>query len=162
MIADKEDCCFERGVKRFRFRVGAIIIEDGCVLLVTNDRVPYYYSVGGGVHLGEATEDAVRREVAEETGVDYEPERIAFVHENFYTEKHGYSSGSVCHEISLYYLMKPRGTKEIKPCGSCPDGREYLEWVPISELKTRKVFPAFFADRLAKLEQGVGHIVTKD
>lgn len=62
------DCGFTRGDKLFRYRAGAIIIEDGCVLFVGNATENYLYSIGGGVHLGETAEDALVREVFEETG----------------------------------------------------------------------------------------------
>lgn len=34
--------------------------------------------------MGETAEDAVKREVLEETGVAYEADRLAFIHENFF------------------------------------------------------------------------------
>ena len=63
------DCGFTKENNWFRYRAAAIIVENGCVLLATNDRVDYYYSVGGGVQMGEKAEDAVIREVFEETNV---------------------------------------------------------------------------------------------
>lgn len=36
-----------------------------------NDIDDYYYSIGGAVHMGETSEEAVKREVFEETGVEY-------------------------------------------------------------------------------------------
>lgn len=78
------DCGFTNGDRWFRYRAAAIIIEDGEVLFVKNELESYYYSVGGGVHLGEKAEDAVIREVFEETGILYEIDRLAFIHENFF------------------------------------------------------------------------------
>ena len=79
------DVCFETEDKRrFRLRAAAIIIEDGCVLFATNDSEGYYYSIGGGVNLGETMEEAVLREVYEETGIHYEIDRLAYVWENFF------------------------------------------------------------------------------
>ena len=66
------DCGFAKENKWFRYRAGAIIIEDGYVLFVGNERDNYLYSVGGAVHIGESAEDAVKREVFEETGAHYE------------------------------------------------------------------------------------------
>ena len=51
--------------------------------------------------MGETAEDAVRREVREETGVDYEIERLAVVHENFFDNDSGLLRGLVCHELAL-------------------------------------------------------------
>ena len=50
-------------------RVGAIIMQNGKILMVGNRRSDYYYSVGGRIKFGETAEEAVIREVQEETGV---------------------------------------------------------------------------------------------
>ena len=62
MAMGRIDCGFARGGERFRCRAGAIIVEDGCVLFAANEKEDYFYSVGGGVHMGERAEDAVARE----------------------------------------------------------------------------------------------------
>ncbi len=107
------DCGFTKENNWFRYRAGAIIIENECVLFVGNKNEDYLYSVGGGVHMGETAEDAVRREVFEETGVHYEIDRLAVIHENFFNENSGTLKGLNCHEISFYFLMKPRGMQEL-------------------------------------------------
>ncbi len=76
-------------------------MENGCVLFAGNELEDYYYSIGGGVHHGETAEDAVKREVLEETGVPYEIDRLAVIHENFFTQSSGTLKGLNCHEISF-------------------------------------------------------------
>lgn len=160
-IEDEElNCSFNRGNDRFSYRVGAIIIEDGCVLLATNESADYYYSVGGRVHFGETAYNAVLRETKEETGVDYEVDRLAFVHENFFVEPCGVNKGKRFHEIAMFFVMKPRGKKEICADSYCIDGKEQLEWVPIEKLKDLRVFPTFLSDRIDNLPMHAESIVT--
>ena len=161
----EKDCCFTRGGFWFRYRVGAIIIEDGCVLMAKNDVDDYYYSIGGGVHMGETSEQAVLREVREETGIDYEINRLAFVNESMF-QGDGSLSGKECHVIEFYYLMKSKGKKGVESnssngtvFGGLP---EYLCWIPIVELEPMKAFPIFFKDKLLKLPEALEHIISDE
>ena len=61
-----------------RRRAAAVIVRDGCVLMVRErsagpagprDGQEYWTLPGGGIEAGETAEEAVRREVAEETGL---------------------------------------------------------------------------------------------
>lgn len=157
----ENDCFFTTDSDWFRYRAAAIIIEDGCVLLASNESADYYYSVGGGVHLGETSYDAVKREVLEETGVNYEVDRLRFVHENFFMGNCS-AEGKKCHEICFYYLMKPRGTQKLNSNSFCNEGKELMNWIKIDELKNYKAYPSFFADELFSLSDDVKHIVTKE
>ena len=161
----EKDCCFSRDKFWFRYRVGAIIIEDGCILMVKNDADDYYYSIGGGVHMGETSEEAVVREVREETGMNYEIDRMAFVNESLF---HGDGSlcGRECHVIEFYYLMKPKGRKDVESnvsngtaFGGIP---EYLHWIAIAELESVKEFPLFFREKLLNLPETIEHIVSDE
>lgn len=155
------DCCFKDGNKRFRYRACAVIIEDGCVLFAKNDADDYYYSVGGAVMVGETIEDAVKREIFEETGEHYEIDRLLFFHENFFAGS-GFLQGLDCHEIAFYFLMKPLGKMDLKcnseaTCGA----KESLHWLPIEKLHNYKAYPEFFRDKLLNLSDNIEHIVTK-
>ena len=156
------DCCFTKEDNWFRYRAAAIIIENGCVLFVGNARDNYLYSVGGGVHMNETAEDAVRREVLEETGVEYEIDHLAVIHENFFVGD-GVLKGKNCHEIAFYYVMKPRGTKELKSDSQTEDGvKEEMHWIPLEDLDKYKTFPNFIPEVLPRLDKGMMHIVTDD
>jgi 8-oxo-dGTP diphosphatase len=51
----------------------AVVIHEGCVLLIRRGQAPdagEWSIPGGGVELGEAVEEALRREVREETGLE--------------------------------------------------------------------------------------------
>ena len=157
-----QDCCFMRDKNWFRYRAAAIIVEDDCVLFVTNEKEDYYYSVGGGVHLNETAEEAVLREVFEETGIPYEIDRLAVVHENFF-EGSNALEGYTCHEIALYYLMKSRGTKELNSDSYSFHGvKEEMCWLPINDLDKYVAYPAFMKEYLQNPSDRVVHIVTRE
>ena len=65
-----QDCGFTRENKWFRYRAAAIIIEEDCALFAGNEIENYYYSIGGGVHVGETT---ARRSISYSTPVSSSP-----------------------------------------------------------------------------------------
>ena len=167
VMADEDnrnlDCGFSRGDKWFRFRVGAIIIEEEKILFVRNRREEFYYTVGGGVHLGETSEEAIEREVYEETGLKYEVDRIAFIHEYFFNLRVD-DIRRECQEISFYYLMKPMGrcmeiTKESRTLGV----REEFHWLVLKELEKYEGYPEFLHEMIKNVrdDKRVGHLVTR-
>ena len=59
-------------------RVGALIVKDGRILMVQSGH-DYLYSVGGRIKMGETAEEAIVREVLEETGVRMVAKRLIAV-----------------------------------------------------------------------------------
>ena len=142
-------------------RVGAIIQKDGKLLMVGNDYHDYYYSVGGRIHFGETAQDAVVREVEEETGVRMEIERLGFVEENYFYGDSFHNRGRLIYELSFYFYMKvPADFEPV--CESFTDEgvAERLEWLPPDTEKV--IYPAFFRTELDKPCSGVRHIVTDE
>lgn len=158
----EHNCGFTEGNKWFRYRAAAIIVEDGCVLFAGNELEDYLYSIGGAVHMGETAEAAVKREVLEETGVAYEVDHLAVIHENFFNENKGSLKGKDCHEISLYFLMKPRGTKTLNSNSYTLGVKENMYWIPIEELDRYKAFPSFMKVYLQSEHDGIEHIITDE
>lgn len=156
------DCGFTKENNWFRYRAAAIIVENNCVLFACNETEDYLYSIGGGVHHGETAEAAVLREVFEETGVHYEIDRLAVIHENFFYESNGSLKGLNCHEISFYFLMKPRGTQELHSNSMTQGVKEEMRWIPISSLDEYKAFPTFLKDYLSREHTEIEHIVTDE
>ncbi len=157
----ESDCGFTKGNIWFRYRAAAIIIEEGCVLMVRNDVDDYYYSIGGGVHLGESAEQAVIREVYEEAGVHYEVDRLAYINESFFYGN-GSLEGKECHVVELYFLMKPRGNKKLSSNSTILGVREHMCWLPIEKLGEYKAFPEFFKDKLLHMSEGIEHFVSDE
>ena len=78
------DISFQEEHRRFRYKAAALIIEEGAVAFMTNPDESYFYPLGGAVQLGESSQEAVKREIQEETGQEYEIDRLVFIHENFF------------------------------------------------------------------------------
>ena len=142
---DRLDCFCKIGDRTFRYRAGAIIIEDGYLLLARDPRLPHLYSVGGGVHIDETAEEALVREVLEETGVRYEVDRLAYVSERFVGNEH---------RLGLYFLMKPRGTRELPE----RNGPEQTVWIPLRELDAYSISPNWFKTELLNLSEQVKYL----
>lgn len=142
-------------------RVGAIIMRHGKILMVGNDSVDYLYSVGGRVQFGETAEEAVIREVLEETGTHMEVDRLGFIHENYFTADSPEKCGKLIYEISLYFYMKvPENFQPISNSFAEDNRREYLEWV---DLYTRKrYYPEFFRTALTQQTEAIRYFVTDE
>lgn len=141
------DCTFKTDEGKFNFRVGAIIANGRKVLLARNpnEKREFYYSVGGRVKVGEKLENAVLRELKEETDIDCEIERMAAIHENFFID----DSGIKFHEISIFFLIKPNEELlNIENGHLTEDGSnsEYLEWIDLDNLNGRTIYPEFYKD----------------
>lgn len=146
-------------------RVGAIIMKDGKFLMTGNPRVDYLYSVGGRIKFGESAEEAVIREVLEETGVRMEIDRLGFIHENFFygeSRDVAVKADRLIYEISFFFYMKT--PDDFEPvCESetdCGDA-EMLVWVSPDD-KDAKYYPEFFRTELAHPSDSVKHFVTNN
>lgn len=142
-------------------RVGAIILKDGKLLMVGNQRSNYLYSVGGRIKFGETAEQAVVREVFEETGVKMEIERLGFVHENYFFGDAPTNFGKLIYEISFFFYMKVPDDFMPK-CDSFTedDSKEYLKWISLND--KQKIYPEFFKTELQNPKNGVQHFVTDE
>lgn len=151
------DISFTIENQRFRYRAAAVIIEEGAICLMQLASEDYLYSVGGAVRFGETTEEACLREVFEETGQQYEIDRLAYIHENFFSNSTGILKGLECHEICLGYLMKSKGKQFPAPIKN-----ETICWIPITELDQHRIFPDFLPHLVSKSDHEISHFVTKN
>ena len=146
------DCCFMVGKNWFRFRTGALIIENDCLLAITNPTSKYYYSVGGGVHMNEKAEECIVREVKEETGVDYEIDHLAVICENFFMDNSPGFKDLNCHVIEFYYLMKSRGSQSVNSQSYGWNGaKESIAWIPLKDLPFTNIKPDFLKTRIPEI-----------
>ncbi|MEM3578958.1 MAG: NUDIX hydrolase [Candidatus Bathyarchaeia archaeon] len=131
--------------------VGAIIVCNGKILLEKRKGEPGKgkWSVPGGlVELGETVEEAVVREVKEETGLDVaEPELIDVV-DNIVRDENGEIKW---HFVILDYYVKVKGG-ELQAA----DDAEEICWVPFGEAEKydlTKTFRSFLQRNRARLEK---------
>ena len=109
--------------------VGALIFDGGRVLLVERGREPlagYWSLPGGAVETGERLEDALVREVLEETGLHVTADSIATVFERIMPD----SSGACEYHYVLvdFYCTVTGG--DPRP----GDDSARVEWFPIDSL----------------------------
>ena len=153
-----KDMCVTCDDGILNIRVGAIIMKDGKILMVGNERSDYLYSVGGRIKFGETAEEAVVREVFEETGVKMEIDRLGFVHENYFYGDSPSNLGKLIYEISFYFYMKVTdGFAPVSESFTEDNSKEFLKWVALDE--DIKMYPEFFRTELKNPADTVKHFV---
>ena len=96
------DISFKSDNKKFNYRVCAMMISNGKILAMHDERSPYFYLPGGRVAIGETAESAVIREVKEELGVTPKIVRPLWLNQAFFTED---VDNLHYHELCIYFLM---------------------------------------------------------
>lgn len=156
-----QDLCINTENGILNIRVGAVIMKADKFLMVGNNSFDHLYSVGGRIHFGETAEEAVVREVYEETGVKMEVDRLGFIHENFFPGDSNVKKGNIVHEISLFFYMKVPENFEPVCYSFTEDGdSEFLKWITVDE--PQKFYPEFFRTELLNPSNTVKHYVTKN
>ena len=129
---------------RFSVRIYGVL-RRGDEVLLTRSRfrqLEFVNFPGGGVELGEAPIESLRREFHEETGLAIHPVRVLYANESAHP-----SSAQPIQIVSIYWLVESLGGEPKK--GS--DGEVVdLFWSDYREVSTAEMFPAD-AEFVAKL-----------
>ena len=136
----------------------AIIVRDGCVLLNRCrhlDGSVYYDLPGGGQHQYESMEQAVVREVREETGYEVRILRLAALGEEIHTDarlREKYPDYS--HRVMHIFLAEIVGCECSGP--SEKDwGMEESEWIPLDQVESLpEIRPATIQLRMREIVRG--------
>lgn len=156
-----KDMCVPCDDGILNIRVGAIIIKNRKFLMVENEKSDYFYSVGGRIKFGETAEEAIIREVFEETGVKMEIDRLGFIHENYFLGDSPSNLGKLIYEISFYFYMKvPEDYKPVCESFTEDTTKEFLKWVDFDE--DVKMYPTFFKTELKNPSETVKHFVNDE
>ncbi len=133
--------------------VGAVIVKGDKVLLVRRGREPLlgqWSLPGGAVELGESLEQAIVREVKEETGLAIAPVKILKVFDRIERD----SAGEVrFHYVLVDFLCTQNLTMSEDELLAASDVSE-LRWVPVAGLRQSKEF-VLSPDVLTVIEDGL-------
>ena len=146
---------------KFNYRVGAIIIDSDEILMVRNSGESYFYTIGGRIQFGESAHEAILREAYEETQIHFEIDRLAYIHENFFTMD---TTGESYHEVCIFFLMKPNKKVRIMENSSFKEeyGDVVYSWLSIHKLKELHLYPEFFKTELLNISNETKYFVTKN
>ena len=121
-----------------------MMISDGKILAMQDERSPYYYLPGGRVAIGETVEAAVVREVQEELGIAAKVDRPLWLNQAFFTED---VDNLHYHELCIYFLMDITDTDLLSRGKSftAKEGQRThtFEWLEFERLENAYFYPLF-------------------
>ncbi len=144
-----KDLTFDEENSKFNVRV-AVLVEHNDKLLTQNEN-DNYWLIGGRIHQGEDSKQAVLREIKEELCYDVTDQdslKLNFICENFFMW-----DTIPCHEILfIYRLILSDDSELIKKDGfKCGDNPRFVEkWVDFDELKHVNLVPRFIPEYIRK------------
>lgn len=152
---------FPVGGTRFNYRVAGAAIRDGHVLVCREDDDDYCMLPGGRVEMGEPSDVALVREMAEELVMAVAVGPLLFTSESFYGRV-----GERFHELGFIYAIELPA--DVRPGGSQPflvreDEGHLLQfsWLPIEgpALTEARLLPPWLPERLRRMADGHEHVV---
>lgn len=120
---DKQNITVENGNVRFNFRVAVLIKNKDRFLLESNGE--FWNMIGGRVHYGDSTLEAIKREVKEEVGINIDNLRLVNISENFFPWM-----GKNQHELLFVYFAELNGDEAITKRDNFKslDSNEIFKW----------------------------------
>ena len=148
------DISYREGGGKFNYRVCAVMVHEGELLAMRDERSPYYYLPGGRVKLGETAEDAVLRELREELGISAAIRRPLWLNQGFFTED---VDQLRYHELCLYFLMDFAGTDLLARGQSFRRDEgvhsHQFTWLPFESLADAYFYPIFLKEAIFHLPE---------
>lgn len=147
----------------FKFRVNGILMHNDEVLVVKMNPNSFYCLPGGHVKMGEDTQNAIIREIKEETGYNSHISKLITTTENFFIRK----NGKKIHELGFYYLLNLDDKEQIskKEYKITEEDEEKIElqlkWIPINELKNIEFKPQELKEKIENKNIDFEHLIIK-
>jgi len=135
--------------REFRISAGAIVIQEDKILLVRYKNSygkSFLVGPGGGVLINEGTNQAVIREVREETSLEVSPYRVLFI-EDLLSQRHRITK--------IWFLCNQVGGQLVITQNAIEEGITEVGWYRRDQLHSEVVYPtvllshkwgAFFKD----------------
>lgn len=152
-----KDIQFIEDNSAFNCRVNALIIKDNKILLTRLKTDDFWTFIGGKIQFGESSEQAVLREVKEETGAELQIDKTIALIENFF-----HLRGKDWHQYIFFYKLKAdlevfEGSRDLKD-----DPRGEIKWFSLDELNCLDIRPVCCLNLIDKPFNGVMHIINKE
>ena len=146
---------------RFHYRVAAVILHDGKILAMRDERSSFYYLPGGRVSIGETAENAIKRELREELDIDAGIIRPLWVHQNFYTDD---VDRQDYHILCLYFLIDAEKTDLFSRGESFTHHDQNhihrFEWLDCERLEEEYFYPLFLKKAILHLPEHLELLTT--
>lgn len=131
----------------FRPSVYGVIVRDGKVLL--SSQWDGWDFPGGGIELGETMDEALIREIKEETGLAATRGELLHVAESFFTHP---NTMKHCHTLLVYYACAAEGDISVKNLSE--EEKLYVreaQWIPVDAISTLKFYNQVDSAALIKM-----------
>ena len=158
---------FPVGEGRFTLRTAGVVLQDNRVLLHQPEGWDFWSLPGGRVRHLETTEQALKREMLEETKSPIQIERLLWIVENFYQEEEGVrpyhpAFSTPSHEIGFYYMFRfpehsPLYEKETF-LGKENEHTLIFKWYPFAGLEKCPLYPTFLRKALQSPPANITHL----
>ncbi|MHA6690803.1 NUDIX hydrolase [Devosia sp. A449] len=161
MSTDRIMLSFPVGGTCFNYRVAGVAMRDGHVLVCREDDDSYCMLPGGRVEMGEPSDVALMREIAEELVMPVTVGPLLFTSESFYGR-----AGDRFHELGFIYAITL--PEDVRPGGAQPflvreDEGHVLQfsWLKLdgSALAEANLLPPWLPERLRALSGAPEHVV---
>lgn len=143
---EKMDAVFHVEHQVFNYRVAAVMIKDGHVLLHRSKKETHWSLPGGRVKLGEDAKASLQREMLEELALQIEVDRYLWTVENFFT----YAEKEI-HEVGLYFKITAKNALPLhagKEFTVLEAERLVFKWIPLNHLHEYVIYPEVIKNKL--------------
>lgn len=146
------DLSFATRKGRFNLRTAAVIIEQGRLLVTTDNQSPYYYLPGGRITINETAQDALARELKEELNLNVSVGRALWICQSFFSLQ---NTGERIHELCTYFCADVSATDILNRGDRFPGAEPGIrfEWIPLDRLVDVELEPQCLKTKLCCLPE---------